>query len=208
VRRGKGQMQGQVAWIGSPLSLDYASLSGAFKVNMEGGQFLKADPGLAKLLGVLSLQALPRRLTLDFRDVFSEGFAFDFVRGDVTIVNGIASTNNLQMKGVNAAVLMEGKADIAREAYRLGLDTGISWSCYDPQPDGRGSQGGGRRSRRVRGMDARIRQPADRRPWRFVPDDLRQQRRAAETRRRQRSRRRHRGNRGQQRWQPGIRAIL
>jgi uncharacterized protein YhdP len=29
------------------------------------------------LLGVLSLQSLPRRLTLDFRDVFSEGFAFD-----------------------------------------------------------------------------------------------------------------------------------
>ena len=29
------------------------------------------------------------------------------------------------------------KADIAREAARLGLDAGISWSCYDPTPDGR-----------------------------------------------------------------------
>ncbi|MDR7154636.1 7-cyano-7-deazaguanine synthase [Sphingobium xenophagum] len=29
------------------------------------------------------------------------------------------------------------KADIVREADRLGLDTGISWSCYDPTPDGR-----------------------------------------------------------------------
>lgn len=28
------------------------------------------------------------------------------------------------------------KADIAREAFRLGLDTGISWSCYDPEEDG------------------------------------------------------------------------
>ncbi|HET6827964.1 MAG TPA: AsmA-like C-terminal region-containing protein, partial [Ramlibacter sp.] len=64
-------------------------------------------------------QSLPRRLALDFRDVFSEGFAFDFVRGDVTIQQGIASTNNLQMKGVNAAVLMEGKADIARETQDL-----------------------------------------------------------------------------------------
>jgi 7-cyano-7-deazaguanine synthase len=27
------------------------------------------------------------------------------------------------------------KADIAREADRLGLDAGISWSCYDPTPD-------------------------------------------------------------------------
>ncbi len=119
VRRGKGLMQGQVAWAGSPLSLDYASLSGAFNVNIENGQFLKADPGLAKLLGVLSLQSLPRRLTLDFRDVFSEGFAFDFFRGDVRIEQGIAYTDNLQMKGVNAAVLMEGQADLARETQDI-----------------------------------------------------------------------------------------
>ncbi len=119
VRRGRGKLEGQVGWQGSPLSFDYASLSGNFNVNIESGQFLKADPGLAKLLGVLSLQSLPRRLTLDFRDVFSEGFAFDFLRGDVTIAQGIASTNNLQMKGVNAAVLMDGRADIARETQDL-----------------------------------------------------------------------------------------
>jgi uncharacterized protein YhdP len=119
VRRGRGTMEGNVAWIGSPLALDYPTLSGGFSVNVESGQFMKADPGLAKLLGVLSLQSLPRRLALDFRDVFSEGFAFDFVRGDVTIEQGIAATNNLQMKGVNAAVLMEGKADIARETQDL-----------------------------------------------------------------------------------------
>jgi uncharacterized protein (TIGR02099 family) len=119
VRGGKGRMEGQIAWLGSPLSLNYATMDGNFNVNMEAGQFLKADPGLAKLLGVLSLQSLPRRLALDFRDVFSEGFAFDFVRGDVSIQEGIAGTNNLQMKGVNAAVLMEGKADIARETQDL-----------------------------------------------------------------------------------------
>jgi uncharacterized protein YhdP len=119
IRRGKGKMEGQVAWLGSPLSLDYPSMSGQFNVNIEAGQFMKADPGIAKLLGVLSLQSLPRRLTLDFRDVFSEGFAFDFVRGDVTISQGLAATNNLQMKGVNAAVLMEGSADIAKETQDL-----------------------------------------------------------------------------------------
>ena len=119
VRRGRGKMEGQVAWLGSPLSLDYASMSGAFTVNVENGQFLKADPGIAKLLGVLSLQSLPRRLTLDFRDVFSEGFAFDFLRGDVVIERGIAKTNNLQMQGVNAAVLMDGKADLALETQDI-----------------------------------------------------------------------------------------
>ncbi|WP_296491575.1 YhdP family protein [Rhodoferax sp.] len=119
VRGGRGKLEGQVGWLGSPLSLDYPSMNGAFTVNVASGQFLKADPGIAKLLGVLSLQALPRRLTLDFRDVFSEGFAFDFLRGDVRIDRGMALTNNLQMKGVNAAVLMEGSADIARETQDL-----------------------------------------------------------------------------------------
>jgi uncharacterized protein (TIGR02099 family) len=119
IRHGKGKMEGQVAWVGSPLALDYPTLGGAFNINVENGQFLKAEPGIAKLLGVLSLQSLPRRLTLDFRDVFSDGFAFDFVRGDVQIDQGMAKTNNLQMKGVNAAVLMEGSADIARETQEL-----------------------------------------------------------------------------------------
>ena len=119
IRRGKGRMEGQVAWIGAPFSPDYRTMAGQLHLNVESGQFLKADPGLAKLLGVLSLQSLPRRLTLDFRDVFSEGFAFDFVRGDVRIEQGVATTNNLQMKGVNAAVLMEGSADIDRETQDL-----------------------------------------------------------------------------------------
>ncbi|MDD2918209.1 YhdP family protein [Rhodoferax sp.] len=119
VRGGRGKLEGQVAWLGSPLTLDYPSLSGSFTVNVASGQFLQAEPGIAKLLGVLSLQALPRRLTLDFRDVFSEGFSFDFLRGDVTIEKGMARTNNLQMKGVNAAVLMEGSADIARETQDI-----------------------------------------------------------------------------------------
>lgn len=119
LRRGRGRLEGDVNWRGSPFSLDYPSLSGQLQVDVEQGQFLKADPGLAKLLGVLNLQALPRRLTLDFRDLFSQGFAFDFIRGDAKINKGIASTNNLQMKGVNAAALMDGSADIVRETQNL-----------------------------------------------------------------------------------------
>ncbi len=119
VRGGKGRIEGAIGWTGSPLAIDYRSLSGSLKADFERGQFLKVDPGAGRLLGVLSLQALPRRLALDFRDVFSEGFAFDFVRGDARIDQGVLFTNNLQMKGVNAAVLMEGTADLAREQQDL-----------------------------------------------------------------------------------------
>ncbi|GAB4401772.1 MAG: YhdP family protein [Rhodoferax sp.] len=119
VRQAQGVLQGQIAWQGPPMRLHYPSMSGALSVDMAAGQFLKADPGLTKLLGVLNLQALPRRLALDFRDVFSEGFAFDSLRGDIGLDHGLAVTRNLQMKGVNAAVLMEGQADLARETQDL-----------------------------------------------------------------------------------------
>ena len=119
VRGGKGEMSGQVAWFGSPMALDYPSLSGKLNAAIASGQFLKAEPGMARLLGVLSLQSLPRRLVLDFRDVFQEGFAFDNISGDLTMAKGVAQTNNLRMRGVQAAVLMEGSADVARETQDL-----------------------------------------------------------------------------------------
>lgn len=119
VRGAKGQITGQVSWLGSPLTLDYPSMAGQLHVAIEGGQFLKVDPGAARLLGVLSMQSLPRRFALDFRDVFDDGFAFDGIAGDVKIAQGVAQTRNLRMRGVQAGVLMEGSADIGRESQDL-----------------------------------------------------------------------------------------
>jgi uncharacterized protein YhdP len=119
LRGGKGRLAGRVSWAGSPLALHVPSLDGQLNVTLDGGQFLKGDPGAARLLSVLNLQSLPRRLALDFRDVFEQGFAFDNVTGDVAIHQGIASTNNLRMRGVQAAVLMEGRADLERETQDL-----------------------------------------------------------------------------------------
>lgn len=119
LRGGKGKMEGDVSWKGLPFSLDIPSLNGNLTLDLASGQFLKVDPAAAKLLGVLSLQSLPRRLVLDFRDVFSEGFAFDGVTATASIANGVARTDNFKMRGVAATVLMDGTADIAKEAQNL-----------------------------------------------------------------------------------------
>ena len=119
VRGGKGSLTGDVSWPGSPFSPDYAKMTGQVKVAIDSGQFLKAGPGAARLLSVLSLQSLPRRLLFDFRDLFAEGFAFDNVVGDVRIGQGQASTNNLRMRGAAAAVLMEGSANLEHETEDL-----------------------------------------------------------------------------------------
>src|SRR5471032_3487371 len=119
LRNGKGKLSGDIAWKGLPYSLDLPSLSGDIKLNVEKGQFLKQDPGAAKLLGVLSLQALPRLLKLDFHDVFSEGLAFDGITANASIMSGVVTTDNLKMHGVAATVLMDGTADIDHETTNL-----------------------------------------------------------------------------------------
>ena len=132
VRAGSGKIEGTMGWAGAPLNLDYPTLSGRLNLDIAKGQFLRADPGAARLLGILSLQSLPRRLLLDFRDVFSDGFEFNYVRGDVTTEQGIARSDNLQMKGAVATVVMDGSTDIARETQKIKvlvvpeLDTGAA----------------------------------------------------------------------------------
>ena len=68
---------------------------------------------------MLSLQALPRLLKLDFHDVFSEGLAFDGISANAIITKGVLKTDNLRMHGVAATVLMDGSADIANESTNL-----------------------------------------------------------------------------------------
>ncbi|MBC7860465.1 MAG: TIGR02099 family protein, partial [Burkholderiaceae bacterium] len=119
LRKGKGKLSGDIAWRGLPYSLDIPSLSGQIQMSVESGQFLKQDPGAARLLGVLSLQALPRLLKLDFHDVFSEGLAFDGISASAAIHRGVLKTENLKMHGVAATVLMDGSADIANETTDL-----------------------------------------------------------------------------------------
>jgi uncharacterized protein YhdP len=119
LRGGKGEMKGQLSWAGSPLTLDYPSMEGTLRLDVDAGQFLHADPGSARLLGVLSLQSLPRRLSLDFRDLFQEGFAFDSVEGDVKIARGIAETAEMRVRGAQATVLMQGSADLLHETQDL-----------------------------------------------------------------------------------------
>jgi uncharacterized protein (TIGR02099 family) len=119
MKGGSGRLTGHVSWRGQPYSLDLPTLAGQLELQLDKGQFLKADPGIAKLLGVLSLQSLPRRVTLDFRDVFSQGFAYDTIRANVGIANGLAHTDNFKMSGANATVVLAGDADMARETQNL-----------------------------------------------------------------------------------------
>jgi uncharacterized protein YhdP len=119
VRGGTAKLQGSLSWSGVLYELDYPTMSGDLKLEAAKGQFTKLDPGIGKLLGVMNLQSLPRRVTLDFRDVFSDGFAFDEVSGAARIERGIAATENFRVRGPAASIVMGGTVDLARETQSL-----------------------------------------------------------------------------------------
>lgn len=119
LKRGSGRAQGKLAWVGAPTGVDFSSLGGSFEIEAADGQFNKLEPGVGRLLGILSLQSLPRRITLDFRDVFSQGFAFDKIAGSFAVRQGVMATESLEIRGPAAKVLMRGQIDLGRETQNL-----------------------------------------------------------------------------------------
>ena len=119
VRRGNANLAGNLSWNGSPFTIDYPTLNGSLKLDASGGQFIKLEPGVGRLLGILSLQSLPRRVTLDFRDIFSEGFAFDNIGGQFAVTRGVMETKDLQIQGPSAKVLMSGAVNLGAETQNL-----------------------------------------------------------------------------------------
>ena len=119
VKGGTATLEGPIAWRGNPTRLDIPSLSGQLKLEAKDGRFQRIEPGVAKLLGILSLQALPRRVSLDFRDVFSKGFSFNRISANLNIAAGVADTQDFLMEGSAARVAMRGQVDLARETQNL-----------------------------------------------------------------------------------------
>ncbi|MCC6193295.1 MAG: TIGR02099 family protein, partial [Burkholderiales bacterium] len=121
VRNAPTTIDANLMWAGAPNDFDFPSLTGTARLTTGAGHFTKIDPGIGKLLGVLSLQALPRRITLDFQDVFSEGFAFDDIAGDFKIQKGLMRTENLRLEGPAAQVTITGEIDLGRETQALAV---------------------------------------------------------------------------------------
>lgn len=121
IRRGTGQLEGTLAWPGSPTEFAFDRLSGNYKIDARRGEFAKIQPGAGRLLGLISLQSIPRRITLDFRDVFSEGFAFDRIEGKFTIEQGVMHTSDFEIAGPAAYVTMQGDISLPNETQNLRL---------------------------------------------------------------------------------------
>jgi uncharacterized protein YhdP len=121
VRNGSGKLEGTFNWPGTPALFSKVNLNGSLSMDTGKGQFMQIDPGIGKLLSILSLQALPKRITLDFEDVFSKGFEFDSINGSAEIKQGVIVTDNLKIEGSAAKVGMKGQMDLVKETQNLRI---------------------------------------------------------------------------------------
>ncbi len=114
---GRGRILIDAHWPGNPAQFDLARLEGQLELNLENGRLLEIEPGAARIFGLISLHALPRRLALDFSDLFAKGFAFDRIAGRYRVKGGIATTQGLVMEGPAGRIVARGKIDLARRRY-------------------------------------------------------------------------------------------
>ncbi|MGD8908879.1 MAG: YhdP family protein, partial [Chromatiales bacterium] len=104
-------------WSSSPLEVDAKKLYGSIWLKVGKGQVKDVEPGVGRLIGLFSLNALGKRLALDFRDFFSEGFSFDAIEGNFTISDGVATTQDLTMQSASALIGFSGETGLVNRTY-------------------------------------------------------------------------------------------
>ncbi|MBO56047.1 MAG: hypothetical protein CL886_10345 [Dehalococcoidia bacterium] len=105
------------AWDEIPRKSDITSGNGVVSINVKDGQINSDERIPGKVLSLFSFSELPKRLVLDFRDVFGEGFPFDRLEADVTFTDNIAYTCNLSISSTTADVIILGATDISKRTY-------------------------------------------------------------------------------------------
>ncbi len=114
---GKASAKGQLSWPGSPVAFSLGQLGGQVHVKIDEGKIEEVKPGAGKLLGLLSLQALPRRLFLDFSDLSGKGLQFSTLEGDIRFSEGDAFTQNLRLESLPANMLITGRTGLVSRDF-------------------------------------------------------------------------------------------
>lgn len=117
IKDGQTTIEMKANWMDTPLNFSMEKINGELDIQIDKGQFLDINPSAGRLFGLLSLQSLPRRLALDFTDLFNKGFSFDNINGNFNLEEGHAYTNNLELTGPAANIIVSGRTGFITEDY-------------------------------------------------------------------------------------------
>ncbi len=114
---GQGSIEMKLTWPGPLYSPEIARLDGEVSINMQAGSIVPLEPGAGRVVGLFALQALPRRLDLDFKDLTGVGLAFKSIAGSAVIEDGVADVPLLQLTGPIGVVDIIGQSDLNTQEF-------------------------------------------------------------------------------------------
>ena len=110
-----------VDWVGAPSDFHLSRINGDYVMDVREGRFPKVDPKSGRFFGLLNINNLTRRLRLDFKDVFSDGLAFDRMESSGTLVRGDVLLKNFFIYSPSVYVQANGRVGLAKEDYDMQL---------------------------------------------------------------------------------------
>ena len=115
----RGELSGTInaGWQGAPWAFKPERTEGKLYLNIKDGQLETVRPGAGRVFGLISLHSLPRRLSLDFDDLYKKGFSFDRIEGNFVLDGGNAYTDDLQIEGPAARIDIAGRIGLADRDY-------------------------------------------------------------------------------------------
>ncbi len=113
----RSKFTGDLSWAPSAGGLDWTQVRGTTDLDLERGTLRAVEPGAGRVLGLLNFYALPRRLTLDFRDVVSKGLGFDHLKGRFETADGNARTDDLLIESPSLKIELRGRIGLAARDY-------------------------------------------------------------------------------------------
>ncbi len=117
VSGGKSAVNANVFWQGMPSDYTHDKLNGQLALSVKDISFSDIDPGAGRVFGLLSIQALPQRLSLDFSDLFKKGLQINTIEGSFSVKNGDATTDDLFMQGPAVRIDIAGRIGLAKQDY-------------------------------------------------------------------------------------------
>jgi len=112
VRGGTVQVAGALNWAGTPQALTLQALGGHLTLDLADARLQTVEPGVARMLGLVSLSSLRRRLALDFSDVVGRGTQLDRLSATFTLDRGVAVLEQGRMDSATARVDAGGVVDL------------------------------------------------------------------------------------------------
>ena len=106
------------SWPGTPGDFALDRLAGVMHFRSTDGRLTQIERGVtARVFGLLTITSLPRRLILDFGDLFRGGFEYGRIEGSFAIENGNAHTDDLFMESDTARLEVVGRTGLVDRDY-------------------------------------------------------------------------------------------